>query len=156
VASDTKLPFVLARVQRVHCSFFDHPPPSLPRTECPCKCVWRRRGRPAWPSYPGHRPHLFDGAGVARRATITAASQAATAASASPTPRSSAHVKAAHACKPLACFTSRRIYSRFIARLQKLEAQAQSSRRRKPITEQLSHKVLRPMGSYDSERYALD
>jgi len=43
----------------------------------------------------------------------------------------------------------------FIPRLQRLEAQAHSRRRQKPITKQLSYKLLRPIAAYDSERYAL-
>ena len=52
-------------------------------------------------------------------------------------------------------FMSRRVYDRFIARMQRLEAQAHSRRRQKPITKQLSYKLLRPIAAYDSERYAL-
>ena len=51
-------------------------------------------------------------------------------------------------------FTSRRLYARYIARLRKLEAHR--SRRQKPLTRKLSHKVLRPLTAYDSERHALD
>jgi hypothetical protein len=47
------------------------------------------------------------------------------------------------------------VYARFVNRLQKLEAQAHSRRRRKPITK-LSHQILRPIKSYDTERYFLD
>ena len=50
-------------------------------------------------------------------------------------------------------FTSERVYARFLTRLQKLEAYR--SRRQKPLT-QLSHKILRPLTAYNSERYALD
>jgi hypothetical protein len=51
----------------------------------------------------------------------------------------------------------RRTYARFLNRLQKLEERAHSPQRRKPITKQLSLRVLRPIGAYDSERYyALD
>jgi hypothetical protein len=52
-------------------------------------------------------------------------------------------------------FMSRRVYDRFIARLQRLEAQAHTRRRQKPITKQLGYKLLRPIAAYDSERYAL-
>jgi len=52
-------------------------------------------------------------------------------------------------------FMSKRVYNRFIARLQRLEAQAHSRRRQKPITKQLSYKLVRPIAAYDSERYAL-
>jgi hypothetical protein len=51
-------------------------------------------------------------------------------------------------------FTSRRLYARYIARLRKLEAHR--SRRQKPLTRKLSHKALRPLTAYDSERHALD
>jgi hypothetical protein len=37
----------------------------------------------------------------------------------------------------------------------KLEARARSRRKRKSITKQLGDKVLRPIGAYNSERYAL-
>jgi hypothetical protein len=54
-------------------------------------------------------------------------------------------------------YMSRRVYARFLNRLQKLEAKARGQRRRKPITKQLSLRVLRPIGAYDSEcYYALD
>ena len=49
----------------------------------------------------------------------------------------------------------RRTYARFVNRLQKLEAQAHSRREQKPITRQLSYKVLRPITAYASQRYAI-
>ena len=52
-------------------------------------------------------------------------------------------------------YTSRRVYTRFLARLHKLE-QRKPSRRQRPLSRKLSHKVLRPLTAYDSERYALD
>jgi hypothetical protein len=52
-------------------------------------------------------------------------------------------------------YTSRRVYTRFLARLHKLERR-KSSRRQRPLSRKLSHKVLRPLTAYDSERYALD
>jgi hypothetical protein len=50
---------------------------------------------------------------------------------------------------------SRRIYTRFLRRLQSLEARARSRRRQKPITKQLSYKILRPIGAYNSQRHAI-
>jgi hypothetical protein len=72
-------------------------------------------------------------------------------------PLSSVPAKAAHAYKPLAYaddaktpdrqpYTSRRVYTRFLDRLKRFEAQAYSRCRRKPITK-LSHKVVRPIQS---------
>jgi hypothetical protein len=49
----------------------------------------------------------------------------------------------------------RRTYARFVNRLEKLEAQAHSRRRRKPITKQLSYKVLRPITADASQRHAI-
>jgi hypothetical protein len=51
-------------------------------------------------------------------------------------------------------FMSRRVYDRFIARLQGLEAQAHTRRRQKPITKQLGYKLLRPIAAYDCSNRA--
>jgi hypothetical protein len=50
---------------------------------------------------------------------------------------------------------SRKGRSRFVNRLQKLEVQAHSRRRRKPITKQLSYKLLRPITAYNLQRHAI-
>jgi hypothetical protein len=47
----------------------------------------------------------------------------------------------------------KRTYARFIARLHKLEAN--TSRKRKPITKKLSYRVLRPITAYSSQRHAI-
>jgi len=47
----------------------------------------------------------------------------------------------------------RRTYARFLSRLHKLEAN--SPRNRKPITKQLSYKILRPITAYASQRHAI-
>jgi hypothetical protein len=47
----------------------------------------------------------------------------------------------------------KRTYSRFLARLHKLESQR--SRKQKPMSKALSYKVLRPITAYDSQRNAL-
>lgn len=50
---------------------------------------------------------------------------------------------------------TRASHMRFLNRLEKLEAKAIVQRKRRPITKQLSYRVLRPIGAYSSQRHAI-